>query len=558
MLPAAGENNVFEYLKTCTGIYDDVYMMQHFGVKYMRSEIFADIDALSGYFQKELGLKRGDVYTVFMPTTMEGIISFYALNQIGVIANFVHPLMSAEFLKETIEDVGSKGVMILDILFLKNSKHAQEYADVINASKLPCLVCSPSYYAKGIKKFGSGLGEKITAKKFLKLDNATYYKDAIKMHRSCDALVNNCDDIAVYLNGGGTTGKSKTIKLTGRAINEIVARMSDLDEIHIPGEEAEVIVLPMFHCFGLCVAVHMALCNSARIIPMMQFDEKIFTRLMRHNLVIGFGGIPLMFDKLMREKHFDGPWLKNVRLMFCGGDDVSDKFLDEFNSYFEKWGAVGRLRQGYGLTEIGSVCCTNSNTDYRKGSIGKAIRGVNIELWDDEHKRVPTGEIGEFAISGPTIMSGYYTKDGAEDLGLYTDENGEKWVLSGDLGYQDEDGYFFFSGRKKRVIIISGYNVYPNDIEKKVGELDFIKDVCAVQGWQGERSIVRLFASLKKQGNEEAYKEEIRKVCADNFSKFYIPREIVFMDELPQTPLMKVDFMKLTQNKPGEKVYSAG
>lgn len=556
MLPDAGENNVFEYLKVCTGIYDDVHMMQHFGVKYLRSEVFADIDALSGYFQKELGLKRGDVYTVFMPTCMECVMAFYALNQIGVIANLVHPLMSAEFLKETIEDVNSKGVMILDILFLKNAKHAKEYVDVINASRLPCLVCSPSYYSKGIKKFGSSLGEKITEKKFLNLRNGTYYKDAVKRYKICEPLVNNCDDIAVYLNGGGTTGKSKTIKLTGRAINEIVARMSDLDEIHIPGEEAEVIVLPMFHCFGLCVAVHMALCNSARIIPMLQFDSGIFTKLMRKNLVIGFGGIPLMFDKLMRDKHFDGPWLKNVRLMFCGGDDVSNKFLDEFNSYFEKWGAVGRLRQGYGLTEIGSVCCTNSNTDYREGSIGRAIRGVTIEIWNDNHQRVPTGEIGEFAISGPTIMSGYYTKDGPEDLGLYTDENGKKWVLSGDLGYQDEDGYFFFSGRKKRVIIISGYNVYPNDIEKKISELDYIKDVCAVQGWHGERSIVRLFASLKKDGDRNAYEEEIRKVCADNFSKFYIPREIVFMDELPQTPLMKVDFMKLTQQKPGDKVYS--
>ena len=556
MLPAAGEYNVYEYLKKCTGIYKDVDMMQHFGVRYLRSKVFADIDALSGYFQKEMGLKKGDVYTVFMPTTMEGVMSLYALNQIGVIANFVHPLMSAEFLKETIEDVDSKGIMILDILFLKNAKHAKEYVDVINNSGLPCMICSPSYYAKGIKKFGAGLGEKITKAAFLKLNNYIYFKDVIKKNLKCTPLTNNCDDIAVYLNGGGTTGKSKTIKLTARAINELVARVSDLDEIHDPGEEAEVIVLPMFHCFGLCVAIHMALCNSARIIPLLQFDAKLFTKLMRKNLVIGFGGIPLMFDKLMRDKHFDGPWLKNVRLMFCGGDDVSDKFLQEFNSYFEKWGAVGRLRQGYGLTEIGSVCCTNSNTDFREGSIGKALRGVRIEIWDDDHKKLPAGEIGEFAIAGPTIMSGYYAKGAPEDMGLYTDEEGEKWVLSGDLGYQDEDGYFYFSGRKKRVIIISGYNVYPNDIEKKVGELDFIKDVCAVQGWHGERSIVRLFASLKTPGDEEAYKETIKKVCEENFSKFYIPREIVFMDELPQTPLMKIDFMKLTQRKPEDKVYA--
>ena len=549
MLPSADNYNCYEYLKVCTQIYDDVYMMQHFGAKYLRSEIFHDIDALSSYFQNELKLKKGDVYTVFMPTTVQSIISIYALNQIGVIVNPVHPLMSSEYLKDVMKETNSKGVMILDIL-------SKKHVETINQMGLPCLVCCSSDYSKGIKRFGTKTGEKILKCIYPKLKNTTYYRDAIKTHDNFVPVKNNGDDIAVYLNGGGTTGKSKTIKLSSKALNELVQRVSVLDEIHIPGEEAEIIVLPMFHSFGLCLGVHMAICNSARLIPMMQFDAKLFNKLMRKNLVVGVMGIPSMFQKLMKEEHFDGPWLKNIRLMFCGGDDVSEKFLNEFNSYFEKWGAVGRLRQGYGLTEVASVCCTNTNTDNRKGSIGKALDGVRIEIWDDDHKKLPAGEIGEIVISGPTAMSGYFSPDGPDDLGLYTDENGEKWVLSGDLGYQDEDGYFFFSGRKKRLIIISGYNVYPNDIEKKVGELDFIKEVCAVQGWQGDKSIVRLYASLKTSGDEEEYKEKIRSVCVENFSKFYYPKEIIFMKELPQTPLMKVDFMKLSQMKPDDKVYA--
>ena len=549
MLPSADNYNCYEYLKVCTQIYDDVYMMQHFGAKYLRSEIFHDIDALSSYFQNDLKLKKGDVYTVFMPTTVQSIISIYALNQIGVIVNPVHPLMSSEYLKDVMIETNSKGVMILDIL-------SKKHVETINQMGLPCLVCCSSDYSKGIKRFGTKTGEKILKCIYPKLKNTTYYRDAIKTHDNFVPVKNNGDDIAVYLNGGGTTGKSKTIKLSSKALNELVQRVSVLDEIHIPGEEAEIIVLPMFHSFGLCLGVHMAICNSARLIPMMQFDAKLFNKLMRKNLVVGVMGIPSMFQKLMKEKHFDGPWLKNIRLMFCGGDDVSEKFLNEFNSYFEKWGAVGRLRQGYGLTEVASVCCTNTNTDNRKGSIGKALDGVRIEIWDDYHKKLPAGEIGEIVVSGPTAMSGYFSPDGPDDLGLYTDENGEKWVLSGDLGYQDEDGYFFFSGRKKRLIIISGYNVYPNDIEKKVGELDFIKEVCAVQGWQGDKSIVRLYASLKTSGDEEEYKEKIRSVCVENFSKFYYPKEIIFMKELPQTPLMKVDFMKLSQMKPGDKVYA--
>ena len=152
-------------------------------------------------------------------------------------------------------------------------------------------------------------------------------------------------------------------------------------------------------------------------------------------------------------------------------------------------------------------------------------------------------------------MDGYYTDGDDKANGIYTDENGKKWVLSGDLGYKDEDGYFFFSGRKKRLVIISGYNVYPTDIEKVVGELSEVKECCAVQGWEGSRSMVRLYLTMKDKKYEteeikEGFKQTICNTCESNFSKFYVPRDIIFVDELPQTPLMKIDFMKLTAADP--------
>ena len=544
MLPAPQNTNCYEYLRMCTEIYDDVWMMQHFGVKYKRSEIFRHMDALAGFFQKELGIKRGDVVTVFMPTTVQSIVAFYALNSIGVITNLVHPLMSTDFLKERLEEVNSKAVMILDLL-------AKDHIKTINDSGLPCVVCCSSDYSEGIKGFGCKIGEGLIKKIFPKYNKAYYYRDAIAKGYVPEQAKGNGDELGAYLNGGGTTGKSKTIKLTSKSINELVWRVSDLDAIQAPGEEAEVIVLPLFHCFGLCIGIHMAMCNSGRIIPMMQFDAKIFVKLLKKNRVAGFIGIPLMFQKLMRQKGFDGPHLKNIRLMFCGGDDVSDAFIDEFNTYFEKWGAVGRLRQGYGLTETNSVCTVNSNDDFRHGSIGKPLRGVEVEIWDDEHNKLPDGEIGEIAIAGPTIMEGYYMDGAEKDYGIYTDENGKKWVLSGDLGYRDSDGYFFFSGRKKRLVIISGYNVYPTDIEKVVGELPEVFECCAVQGWENGRSMVRLYLTMKdKKYETEETKERIAKLLEDNYSKFYVPRDYVFMDKLPETPLMKVDFMKLTNADP--------
>lgn len=543
MLPQTHNYNCFEYLKLCTEAYGDFYMMQHLGTKYTRTQIFRDIDNLAAYFQKGLGLKKGDVYTVFMPTTIQAIVAFYALNKIGVAVNFLHPLMSSAYLTDALRSLNSKGVMVLDVL-VKN------HINAINGSGLPCLVCCSSDYSEGIKKFTCRTGEKIIKTVSGKLNNATYYRNAVSSYHFPKILEKNGEDIAVYLNGGGTTGKSKTIKLTSKAINELAEKTSHIDTVYENGDEAFIAVLPLFHCFGLCLSMHTILCFGARLIPMMQFDAKAFNRLMRKNKVVGIMGVPLMFRKLMNEKHFDGPHLKNIRLMFCGGDDVSNNFLDKFNSYFEKWKAEGRLRQGYGLTETASVCCTNTNTDYKRGSIGKPLDGLSIEIWDDNQNRLPDGEIGEIVISGSTIMEGYYMSGESKDYGLYTDKNGRKWVLSGDLGYKDDDGYFHFSGRKKRVIIIAGYNVYPGDIEKKLGELlPFIKEICAVQGWQGEKSIVRLYVSLKEKGDKEKYRQIIQETCRDNFSKYSVPKEIVFIDELPHTQMMKVDFMKLTEKK---------
>ena len=542
----------YEYFKACTYEYGEYYCQQHLSKKYTNTRIISDMDALAAYFRIELGLQPGDVYTVFMPTTVQSIVAFYALNKIGVIINFIHPLLPPDVVKETVLQLGSKGIMVLDLLSRKN-------AEMINSLEIPCLVCHSSDYSNVAAKVGIGAGEQIIKKAFPKIDDREDYLTAIKRFRKARvADHSDCDKTAVYLNGGGTTGKSKTIKLTGRAINELVYRVSKLDRIHRPGEEAEVIVLPLFHCFGLTVAVHMAMCNGARLIPMMNFDAKLFNSLLRRNHVVGFGGIPIMFKKLMEDKRFDNKCLRNIRLSFCGGDDAPQAWLDEFNAYLQKWGATGTLRQGYGLTEVGSVCCTCTNNMYKPYSIGVPLEGIKMDIWDDDCNSLPDGEIGEIVVAGPTIMSGYYTEDGSDGSGLYVDENGEKWVRSGDLGYRDEDGFYFFSGRKKRVIIISGYNVYPSDIEKMLVEkFPYVNECCCAKGFdKNEKPIIRLFVSYKnKEGNRNEYEKEMLDAIRDGFSKFSLPREIVELDKLPETPLMKIDFMKLEQRSPKDEVY---
>lgn len=534
--------NCYEFYLAATEKYGDYKQAQHMDEMVMRSKFICDIEALATYFHKELGLKKGDVYSIFVPSDIESFTAFYALNKLGVIVNFIHPLLPDEALIETVKESGSKGIMVLGLLGLK-----QHNVNAVNSLGLPVLLCRCSDYASPAKKAAAGAGEALL-EKILGYKNATLYKDVVTKYegRTVEGCINNCDDIAVYLNGGGTTGKSKTIKLTNKAINENVHKLGYIDHIEDPGEEAEIIILPFFHAFGLVVAGHMALCNAARIIPLMQFDAKLVLKLYQNNKVVGIGGIPNMFKKLYNTPGFDGPHLKNTRMMFVGGDDLSPAFLEAFNGMLERNGTSARLRQGYGLTEVGSVCCVNTNWVYKDGSIGKPLEGLRMEIWDDDHKIVPDGEVGEIVISGSTLMEGYLTDDGPKDAGLYYDEEGTAWVLSGDLGYKDEDGFFYFYGRKKRVIIISGYNVYPVDIENLMDTLPFIKESCAVRGTTADgKPLVRLYASLKTKGDEEEYKKIIADACAKNLNQFSVPREIIFMDELPHTPLEKVDFMKL-------------
>lgn len=544
------EYNCYEYFINCTKQYGEYDAVERFGKKVKRSEFLRDIDCLASYMQKEIGLRRGDVYTIFLPTTVQSFVGFYALNKIGVIVNFVHPLLPAESLREAMLESGTKGIMIYDLL-------SKKYVDVINEVGVPCIVCRSSDYATTPRKAGLKVFEKGLQIAFPTIRNRTLYSSAVKHYPPAKGLSGNAGDLAVYLNGGGTTGKSKTIKLTSKAINELAYKIGKIDTIHEPGVESSIVVLPLFHAFGLCVAVHMVACYAGRLIPMMNFNEKNFNKLMRKNKVIFLVGIPGMYKKMMREEHFDGPHLANLRLLFCGGDDASQSFLDEFNSYLEKRGSPARLRQGYGLTEVGSVCSTNTNADYCSGSIGRPLEGLKMEIWDDNQNPLPNGEIGEIVISGSTMMEGYFTIDKPADEGLYTDANGEKWVLSGDLGYRNDEGFFFFAGRKKRVIIISGYNVYPCDIENKLEELPFVREVCAVQGYREGKPIVRLFASFRDKGNDEEHKKEIIEVCQKHLSQFSVPREIVVMEELPRTHMKKIDFMSLTEKHPNAKAAEA-
>lgn len=530
----------YDYLKMHANRLGDFDAVLAFGSRTKLSKIISDADVVAAYINS-IGIKSGDVVTVFLPNVVHAFVTFYALNKIGVIANIVHPLTSPEVLEENIKSTKSKAIFILDIL-------APGYAEMLNKTGIPCIICSNSDYVLAPIVPAFRVFERVKGKGLNVFKNSIKYLKAVAAGKNKASV--DCHDgskIAVYLHGGGTTGKSKTIMLSSNNFNNLAEKLNTLDVPHKAGDEYSLFVLPMFHAFGLGIAMHFPITHGFTSIPMPQFNAETANKHMKKHNVTFVLGVPNMFKKLMEDKGFDGPHLKNLRLVFCGGDFLSERLVKEFNATVAKHGGKGKLFRGYGLTEVSSVCTVNTYKDCREDSIGKALGDITVEIWDEMKNKLPAGQTGEIAVTGDTVMLGYFNGDNTvRNEGIYIDKNGTRWVLTGDLGYMDSDGFVYFTGRKKRMIIISGYNVYPSDIENAVLNLSFVNEVCAVQGYIKNKPCVKLCVTLKHPMNHNDAIDQIQTYCKKNLARFSCPRKIEIMDALPRTKMAKVDFMALS------------
>lgn len=530
----------YDYLKVCAKKTGDFTAVYAFGSKIRLSKLISDIDALAAYFNS-IGIVKGDAVTIFLPNVVHAFTTFYSLNKIGVIANIVHPLTSPDLLKESIELTKSKAIFILDIL-------AAKYSGVLNELDIPCIICSNSDYVMAPAVPAFRIFEKVKGKGLDGFKNSVKYLKAISIgsRKSCV----ECHDgskLAVYLHGGGTTGKSKTIMLTSNNLNNLAEKLNTLDIPHKAGEEYSLMVLPIFHAFGLGIAMHFPLTHGFTSIPMPQFSAEAANKHMRKHKVTFLLGVPNMFKKMMEDKNFDGPHLKNLRLVFCGGDVLPERLVKEFNKTVSKNGGKGKLFRGYGLTEVSSVCTVNTYEHNREESIGKPLGDLIVQIWDEMKNEVPAGTTGEIVVRGDTAMLGYYNGDNTVlNEGVYVDAKGNRWIPTGDLGYKDSDGFIFFTGRKKRMIIISGYNVYPIDIENAVLQIPFVSEACAVQGYLKNKPCVKLCVTLNCDMDKNEAADKIQSYCKKNLARFSCPRKIEVMDSFPRTKMAKIDFMKLS------------
>jgi len=541
------DKTMYELLCESSDNYPNLCALNYFGTKITFKRFIKEIDKVACSFRSQ-GIRKGDIVTLCMPNTPEALISIYALNKIGAIAEMIHPLSSEVEIKNFLNATGSVMLIMIDLCYEKIKdiiKETKVYKTIVVSAKdsMPFWLGVGYAFTKGahIKK-PVGHGEYIYWKEFVSLGR-TYPEEQVEKV--------SCEDPAVILHSGGTTGVPKSIVLNSRNFNALATQARlELENI-LPGEKI-LAVLPIFHGFGLGVTMHCALCKGVEVILIPQFNAKKFDKLLikyRPNIVMG---VPTLFEALLNNdsEKLD---LSYVKLIVSGGDSMNISLIRKINSFFKKHGSSAKIIQGYGMTEsLAAVCVSFKEEANKEGSIGIPFPGNYLKLvTPNTQNEVPVGMDGEICITGPTVMMGYLNNEKETNEVLQMHKDGRIWLHTGDMGYMDNDGVFFYKQRIKRMLISSGYNIYPSQIEQVIETHEAVLN-CTVIGIPHpyKVQVAKAFIVLKNGYSDNAsVKNSIKEHCKKHLAVYSVPYEFEFRKSLPKTLIGKVDFKKLQEEE---------
>lgn len=501
-----------------------------------------------GKAYKSIGIDEGDMVTVCMPNTPQGVDTFYALNRIGAVPAMIHPLSAVGEIAFYINSTQSKAVLVVDLFYekvleaLKQVKHPVKVVVAHIKDELPFPL--NMLYPLTVKKKPAPLPKDNK--------NVIDWSDFIsggKKVKLSDKFP-KAEDTAVILFSGGTTGTSKGIQLTNLNMNALAAQVAANAGFTMEGLRM-FSVMPLFHGFGLGVGIHTALMASGTCIIIPQFTIKTYARDVKKykpNVIVG---VPTLYEALLRSEGFDFD-LSFLRGMFCGGDSLSVELKKKVDKFLKEHNATIQVREGYGTTECVTASCLTPYDTYREGSIGIPLSDTYYTIVNPNNDtELPYGEEGEICICGPTVMKGYLNNAEETASTLRRHEDGNLWLHTGDLGYMDEDGFVYYKQRMKRLIIVSGINVYPSQVENAIDAHPDVLLSCAVGIPDPYKMhVVKAFVVLR-QGVEpsDKIKEEIIENCKKNVSRYGVPREIEFRTELPKTLVGKVAYRVLEEEE---------
>ncbi|AXK53324.1 MULTISPECIES: long-chain-fatty-acid--CoA ligase FadD2 [Pseudomonas] len=529
--------SVIEVFERSCKKFADRPAFSNMGVTLTYAELERYSAAFAGYLQSHTDLVPGDRIAVQMPNVLQYPIAVFGALRAGLVVVNTNPLYTAREMRHQFKDSGARALVYLNVF-------GQKVQEVLGDTDIQFLIeakmgdLMPT--AKGwlVNMVVDKVKKMVPA---YHLPQAISFKSALRLGRGqgIKPLQVGLDDVAVLQYTGGTTGLAKGAMLThGNLVANMQQARACLGQ-HGPdghsqwreGQEVMIAPLPLYHIYAftancMCMMVtgnHNVLISNPR-------DIGAFIKELKNWRFSALLGLNTLFVALMDHPEFKNLDFSNLKLTNSGGTAL-------VKATAERWQKLTgcRITEGYGLTETSPVACTNPYGDRsRLGTVGLPVPGTTLKVIDDQGTELPLGERGELCIKGPQIMKGYWNKPEATAEVL----DAEGWFKSGDIAVIDPDGFVRIVDRKKDMIIVSGFNVYPNEIEDVVMAHPKVAN-CAVIGVPDERSgeAVKLFVVPREAG---VSLEELKAYCKENFTGYKVPKHIVLRESLPMTPVGKI------------------
>ena len=494
-----------------------------------------------------LGIQKGDRVTICMANTPQALDCFYALNRIGAIPNMIHPLSAAEEIAFYLNVSHSKAILTLAQFHdkvasvLDKVDHSVTVLIARIADELPAPLNLLYPITSGGKSDRKPKGA-----------NYTLWYDMVSAGKNAELPADDSkfDGCGAILYSGGTTGTNKGIMLSNLNFNALGMQTIAASGYNSVAGMKMLSIMPVFHGFGLGVGIHTALIGGATCILIPQFSVKIYADTLKKRKPNLIPGVPTLFEALLRAEDLEGVDLSFLKGIFSGGDSLSPELKKKVDAFLKEHNCDQQIREGYGTTECVTASCLTPKDYARSGSIG-------VPFPDTFYKIVKPGTVeecdanteGEICVSGPTVMLGYMDNPEETAQTLRQHGDGRIWLHTGDLGHMDEDGFVYFRQRLKRMIITSGYNVYPSQLENIIDGHEKVLLSCCIgikDDYRGQK-IKAYVVPMPGIEPTDALKEEILSYCADKMAKYALPRELEFRTELPKTLVGKVAYRVLEE-----------
>jgi long-chain acyl-CoA synthetase len=537
------EVTLYEALAATARRAPDAIAWEFLGTRGTFRALLEDIDRCAAGFER-LGLKAGDRILISMPTSPQGVVAFYAANRLGAAAAMVHPLSTAPEITQYLDATGARIAVVLDAFYATMAATTPKIPlEAIVVARIPDVL-------PPLLRFGFWLtkGRKIAP---VPAEPRVHRWTALMAPASAPSAppAGTPDHEAAILFSGGTTGQPKGIVLSNR--NFVSESMQVASWAGMEKNDAMLAILPLFHGFGLGVCVNAVLMAGGTSILVPVFTAEDVAKLLKKRRPSLLVGVPTLYDSLAKDPVLQTADLSSLRACFSGADTLPRPVKERFETLVRERGGRVQLLEGYGLTEAVSAMMATPLGHYREGSIGIPFPDMlAIICAPGTEEELAVGTEGEICISGPAVMKGYLDDPEATALALRRHADGRIWLHTGDLGKRDADGFFYFTGRLKRMIKSSGFNVYPSQVETVLYQHPKVMDACVV-GVPDEAQVerVKAYVVLRDAAGESKDTEaELIAFCRERLIKWSCPREIEFRRDLPKTRIGKIDYRTLVED----------